>query len=151
MRDNGSSAAFLRLRNFSISREHWKLVVLPLSCIGCLQRAPAHSLECGHALCDVCICIFGTPTSGREFHYDLFACPICGANITCQARLVPPTCRVRFLGVDGGGSRGVVSLGFLKELERSLNLPYSLQEHFDFAIGTSSGKACLSAFVWMLI
>jgi patatin-like phospholipase/acyl hydrolase len=47
---------------------------------------------------------------------------------------------MRFLSIDGGGSRGVVSLAFMEELERPLDLTYAVQEHFDFALGTSSGK-----------
>ena len=44
------------------------------------------------------------------------------------------------MGFDGGGSRGIVELGFMEKLRQALDLPYPVQEHFDYAIGTSSGE-----------
>ena len=96
-------------------------------------------MECGHAIYDLCVCIFGTLTKGLEYHYDLRSCPICLARVTFQARLLPPTCRIRFVSFDGGGSKAVVSIGFMQKLQQTLNLEYPVQEHFDFSIGTSSG------------
>jgi hypothetical protein len=56
------------------------------------------------------------PTKDREYYYDISTCPQCRTQVHFQARILPPTCRVRFLGIDGGGSRGVVSLAFMEEL-----------------------------------
>lgn len=92
-------------------------------------------------MCDVCVRIFGVPSRGKEYYFDLAKCPLCQRDISFRARLLPPTCRVRFLGIDGGGSRGVVSLGFIEKLRETLDLPYPVQENFDFAIGTSSGTS----------
>ncbi|KAH6675990.1 acyl transferase/acyl hydrolase/lysophospholipase [Halenospora varia] len=64
------------------------------------------------------------PVSGSD--------PLPGKRITTH-------CRIRFLGIDGGGSRGVVSLGFLEELRQALGLHYPVQENFDYSIRTSSG------------
>jgi hypothetical protein len=101
-------------------------------------------MSCGHGMCDDCVSIgeFSQPTRGRESCYDITACPQCRAEVQCQARLLPPTCRVRFVAFDGGGSRGIVSLAFMEELRKALGLQYPVQENFDYAIGTSSGK-CL--------
>ncbi|XMA20786.1 hypothetical protein WAI453_013577 [Rhynchosporium graminicola] len=78
--------------------------------------------------------------SMRLLHpYPQLYCPQCQREINFQARTLPPTCRVRFLGIDGGGSRGIVSLGFMEALREALGLKYPVQENFDYAIGTSSG------------
>ncbi len=43
----------------------------------------------------------------------------------------------RILSLDGGGSKGVYSLGVLIELEKKLGAP--LRKHFDLIYGTSTG------------
>ena len=57
----------------------------------------------------------------------------------------PPTAGVRLLSIDGGGVRGVLPLQALENLEATLNrltgLSGPIQEHFDLALGTSSGKS----------
>ena len=139
MKHGAQSASALRRQDLERNSDYWKLLKLTLGCLGCLQRTQEHPMECGHAICDLCVCIFGTPTKGLEYHYDLSSCPICRARVTFQARLVPPTCRIRLLSIDGGGSKAVVSIGFIQKLQQTLNLEYPVQEHFDFSIGTSSG------------
>lgn len=141
MKYGGQSAAALRQRSLERNFKHWSLLSHPLICLTCLQRNLEHHLECGHAICDNCLAAFGESMKGVEYHYNLATCPFCQKGVHFQARLLPPTCRVRFLGIDGGGSRGIVSLAFMDELEKTLDLPYPLQEHFDYGIGTSSGKA----------
>ena len=46
------------------------------------------------------------------------------------------------LSLDGGGSKGVYTLGILKELE--LKLGGKLHEHFDLIYGTSTGSIIAS-------
>jgi hypothetical protein len=142
MKYRGQSAAALRQRSLERSSQHWQLLKSNINCLVCLQRTPDHLMACGHSICDICICIpvFSKPTKGREYHYDISTCPLCRSEICFQARTLPPTCRIRFLANDGGGSRGVVSLGFIEELRQALGLHYPVQENFDFSIGTSSGK-----------
>lgn len=140
MKYGGQSAAELRQRSLERNNQHWSLLRHTTLCLACLQRNLEHPLECGHAICDVCVCIFGVPSKGVEYRYDLATCPLCQKEIRFQARLLPPTCRVRLVAFDGGGSRGIVSLGFMEELRQALDLPYPVQEHFDYAIGTSSGE-----------
>ncbi|MDA4133192.1 MAG: hypothetical protein OK454_08740, partial [Thaumarchaeota archaeon] len=77
---------------------------------------------------------------GRESYYDIAVCPQCRAEVRCQVRLLPATCRVRFVAFDGGGSRGIVSVAFMEELRKALGLQYPVQENVDYGIGTSSGK-----------
>jgi hypothetical protein len=142
MKSSHQSAAAMRQQSLNRNCQYWRLLKSNIDCFICLQRKPEHVMECGHGICDICVSnsSFSTPTVGKEYHYDINTCPQCRSSIHFQARILPPTCRMRFLSIDGGGSRGVVSLAFMEELERALDLTYAVQEHFDFGIGTSSGK-----------
>ncbi|KAH8799403.1 hypothetical protein F5884DRAFT_869331 [Xylogone sp. PMI_703] len=137
----GQSAAALRQQSLDQNSRYLRLLKSNIDCFICLQRKPEHMMECGHGICDTCICIpsFGKPTKGREYYFDISTCPQCQSKICFQARILPPTCRVRFVAFDGGGSRGVVSLGFMEELRQALGLHYPVQDNFDYSIGTSSG------------
>lgn len=141
MKNGSRSSSSLRQESLKKNSEQCKLLKLPLSCISCLQKIHEHRLECGHAICDVCLCIFGTPSKGLEYHYELTQCLICLSEITFQARLVPPTCRIRLVALDGGGCKGVVSIGFIQKLQQGLDptRPHAVQENADFSIGTSTG------------
>lgn len=140
MKYGAQSALKIRQNSLEQNCQHWSLLSHPSLCLTCLQRNLEHHLECGHAICDDCLIAFGEPMKGVEYYYNLTICPLCQTAVQFQARLLPPTCRARFLGIDGGGSRGIISLAFMEELEKTLDLPYPLQEHFDYGIGTSSGK-----------
>lgn len=139
MKHGSHSATSLRRQSLERNSERWKLLKLPISCIGCLQRTNEHLLECGHAICDVCVCIFGTPSKGLEYHYELTQCLFCLTEITFQARLVPPTCRIRLFATDGGGAKGVVTIGFIQKLQEALDPKRPVQENADLSIGTSTG------------
>ncbi len=142
MKYNGQSAAALRQRELERNSQYWQLLESNLDCFICLQRKPEHVMDCGHGICDTCVRIrvFSKPTKGREYYYDINTCPLCGTKIRFMARVLPPTCRVRFVAFDGGGSRGIISLAFMEELRKALGLHYPVQDNFDYAIGTSSGR-----------
>lgn len=97
-------------------------------------------LPCGHATCDICVCIFSTRASGAEYHFNLPACPACLKRFSLTVWLLPPTKRPIILVLDGGEIRGVVTLGFLKALEDQLGGLRGLREAFHFTVGTSAGK-----------
>jgi hypothetical protein len=145
MKYEGLSAAALRQQSLQRNSKQWQLLSSNVDCFICLQRKPEHQTECGHGICDICIPIpvFSRPIKGKEYYYDISTCPQCQANIRFQARILPPTCRVRFLSIDGGGSRGIVSIAFMEKLQQALDLSYPIQENFDFSIGTSSGESLL--------
>ena len=145
MKYGEQTAVALRRQSLERNRQYWKLLRSNADCFICLQRKPEHVMGCGHSICDPCVTIrgFSQPTRGREYHYDVATCPQCGTDISFQARIVPPTCGIRFLAIDGGGSRGIVSLGFIEELRQALGLRYAVQENFDYCIGTSSGKSIM--------
>ncbi|KAI9768255.1 MAG: hypothetical protein M1840_005085 [Geoglossum simile] len=129
----------LRWHNLKAFGQGWAGLKMTTTCLFCLRRKPEHILHCGHAICDTCACIFGKQTPGIEYHFDVFACVLCQLEAKLTIKLKPPTAGTRLLMVDGGGIRGAVSLEFLDALEQAMGLPYSLQHHFDLALGTSSG------------
>jgi patatin-like phospholipase/acyl hydrolase len=51
----------------------------------------------------------------------------------------PPTAGVGVLCIDGGGTRGVLPLKFMKRIEDRIGLPIPLQKFFKVAFGISSG------------
>ncbi|KAM3064705.1 hypothetical protein ACMFMF_011797 [Clarireedia jacksonii] len=115
------------------------------TCLYCVQRMPEHVLKCGHAICDICVMIFGTRSRGLEYVYDMETCLLCQSEQLLRIRLLPPTCRARLMSVDGGGARGIVPLEYLYALQNTIGLNYPLQDHFDFGIGTSSGGLIILA------
>ena len=142
LRYGEKSAAAIRRQSLETNSRYWKLLRSSVDCFICLQRKPEHLTSCCHGICDSCVslAVFSRPTKGRESYYDIRVCPQCQAEIRFQARLLPKTCRVRFVAFDGGGSRGIVSLAYMEELRQALGLRYPVQENFDYAIGTSSGQ-----------
>lgn len=52
----------------------------------------------------------------------------------------PPTAAGCILTIDGGGVRGVIALECLDIIQNALGPGCELQDLFDLAIGTSSGK-----------
>jgi hypothetical protein len=132
-------AAAIRQQYLKQHSQYWAPIKTFQTCLFCLRRKPEHVMDCGHAICEACICTFGTPTEGREYYFEHEICILCQTRVYFQARLLPPTCRIRFISIDGGGARGVVPLKYMDALQQALNLSYPIQEHFDFGIGTSSG------------
>lgn len=149
LKNGGKTAASIRRLTLKKSSRYWQPSEFTASCFICLRMYSEHSMQCGHRICDVCISNpeFGTLAKGLEYHYDISICPFCQANIVFRAKLVPPTCRVRFLSMDGGGSRGGLSLGFLEAFQQAMSLPYPIQENFDYSIGTSSGKVIFNLYL----
>lgn len=109
------------------------------TCLFCLRRKPEHVLTCGHAICDVCVRIYGSMIPGNESKYVISKCILCAKKGSLTTRLKPVTAGVRILSIDGGGVRGVVPLEFLRLLQGILGAELLIQDLFDQAFGTSSG------------
>jgi hypothetical protein len=118
----------------------WPGLSLPTACLFCLSRFAEHQLPCRHAICDTCVIIFGQPTCGVEYHYDLVQCPMCQKPFQLTVRQLPPTKRPVVISLDGGGIRGMITLGLLRALERRLaGAVTTIAEIPDLIAGTSVG------------
>ncbi|KAK6810411.1 hypothetical protein RU639_013816, partial [Aspergillus parasiticus] len=137
-------SAQIRREVFRNGQSTWSTLHSNRVCLFCLQRPPEHVLPCRHALCDVCACILGQRAAGAEYHVELTECPACQASFSLTVRLLPPTKRPTILVLDGGGTRGVVTLGFLKALEDQIGRTRGLREAFDLTLGTSVGAIIAS-------
>lgn len=131
-------AALVHRGNTLRAFTRWALLKSNLTCIYCLRRRPEHILSCGHAICDICLRIFGQPISPRGYQFVLHRCILCSSG-TITAGFKPPTAGIRILSIDGGGVRGVVPLTFLELLQKTIGPQPPLQDLFDLAFGTSSG------------
>ncbi|KAK6815592.1 hypothetical protein RU639_008662 [Aspergillus parasiticus] len=105
------------------------------TCLHCLRRPPERHLSCGHSICDECIRIFGTAIPCREGRIRI-RCIYDDGNLLLD--LKPRTAGTRIMAIDGGGSRGVTPLEFMKELQKLLQ-DCPLHEMVDVACGSSSG------------
>jgi hypothetical protein len=125
-------------------------ICLPTVCGFCLSRSIEHMLPCRHAMCDTCVTIFGSPSRSAEYHVDLSRCPWCQETCDLTVRQLPPTKGAVVVALDGGGIRGLVSLGLLRALERRLKGVMAIAHIADYIIGTSVGmcdegsKSCRS-------
>ncbi len=121
-------------------KEEWKGLRSNEDCYTCLARRPEKTLPCGHSLCELCIVCHGRSSLAEPDTVDFNECPLCGHTEAVTFKLKPPTAGVRVLSIDGGGIRGIVALRFMKELQNALKLFMPVQEHFDLAVGSSSGE-----------
>lgn len=127
----------IRKEVFQSQKSVWCDVKTNHVCLFCLRRPPEHMMPCRHTLCDTYACIFGQRSHGAEYHFDLACCPLCLTQFSFVVRVLPPTKGPTILVLDGGGIRGVVTLGFLKALEEEIR---ALRGAFDLTIGTSAGE-----------
>ncbi|KAH2709095.1 hypothetical protein KXW29_006751, partial [Aspergillus fumigatus] len=86
-------------------------------------------------------------SQGAEYHFKLRSCPLCLACFSCIAQVLPPTKRPTILTLDGGGVRGVVTLGFLTALEERISGSQGLREAFNLNLGTSVGAVIVSEVI----
>lgn len=138
--DETASSADLHAATSQMTKILWSTSKSKKTCLKCLVRIPQHVLSCGHSICDTCFKIFGKGILGQEHKFTLSECVLCREGPSTEVMLKPPTCGSRILGIDGGGTRGVVPLEFLLLLQETLGSDCVLTDLFDFAVGTSAGK-----------
>lgn len=126
----------------------WSALTLPTACVVCLGRWAEHQTSCRHGICDTCVTMFGQRTRGVEYHRDLAQCPLCQGALQLTVRQLPPTKRPVVLALDGGGIRGMVTLGLLRALEQRLAGAITLPEIPDLTVGTSVGKSHIPFPSW---
>jgi len=121
---------------------YWRNIYSSSTCYTCLRRRPQHGLECGHINCENCVVVFGDDCKDDPCDFKIHHCFLCGAEMSEQVvvKVHPPTAGVGVLCVDGGGTRGVLPLKFMKRIEDRIGLQIPLQRFFKVAFGISSGK-----------
>ncbi|KAL9077890.1 MAG: hypothetical protein Q9157_003189 [Trypethelium eluteriae] len=82
-------------------------------------------------------CLFRNPQAviGTEHEFTISACLLCRSWGSVTARLKPPTAGVRILSIDGGGTRGVVPLEYLRLVQEEVGNTIPVPDLIDFAIG----------------
>ena len=108
------------------------------TCFCCLSRMPEITLSCGHAICEVCVRNIGDETSAFDSQYRVDACMLCGTG-KLLVGLRPLTAGLRLLSIDGGGTLGVIAIGFMDVMQSMLGDIWRIQDLFDVAYGTSVG------------
>ena len=134
------TAVGLHKRNIQTIPIDWNTIHSSQLCLYCLCRKPEHSLRCGHALCESCICKFGAKRQQMEHSYSVSQCLLCQRKSELVVRLKPPTAGSRLLVLDGGGIRGIFTLQILRALDQYRKLPYPIYDEFDLTLGTSTGE-----------
>jgi len=132
-------------------KDTWKNIHSDSTCLMCLCRRPEYGLPCGHSFCGIDIQRFGTVLDTDPHKFTVQSCFLCSQDTKgAQFGFKPKTKGVNVLGIDGGGVRGVIPLQALLLLEQKLKpyLPeFPVQDLFDVAFGTSSGKLLLFAII----
>lgn len=109
-------------------------------CLACLQGIPEHKFPCGHIFCEKCCAEMRQHQQKDPYLHRFEKCPLCMQPCDVRVRTKPPTAGMRVLSIDGGGIRAVIPIQFLRALDSALGLDMPIQEHFDFAYGTSLGS-----------
>ena len=125
----------------------WRSIHSSSTCYSCLRRRPQYGLECGHITCENCVVIFGDNCKDDPWIFKVHHCFLCEAEMPEEVvvKVHPPTAGVGVLCIDGGGTRGVLPLKFMKRMQDRIGLPIPLQRFFKVAFGISSGTLRLRA------
>ncbi|KAI1489423.1 hypothetical protein F5X96DRAFT_683944 [Biscogniauxia mediterranea] len=118
---NGQSAKSIHEAVLAKYAAEWRGIRSSRSCFTCFASAPQHVMQCGHAICDNCVQVFGQSEAPDPW---LFRFCKSGHGILC---------------IDGGGVGGIIPSTILELIQDRLDLPIPIQEHFSMAYGVSIG------------
>jgi hypothetical protein len=141
---SGTTVTDLHQKNLSKYQSLWRSLHSNSTCLACLQKQPENTLTCGHSICQPCTIAYSSPNEVEPWTDEVKTCPLCTDANTIVFYRKPDTAGIRTIIAEGGGVRGVIPLTFLKQLERTIDLPMDIREHFDMAIGSSSGRLHLN-------
>jgi hypothetical protein len=111
--------------------------------LACLLQVPEYCLPCGHAVCCISVQIYANNAGDDPWRFRLDKCIVCQSAFSepVLIKFHNPVRGLHVLSLDSGGCWEIVFLKFLQILQSRIGLLYPVQEHFDIAIGTSSGKS----------
>ena len=87
------TSAQLHSSNIKSLPWYWTQLKTYTTCLFYLRRRPEHVLTCGHAICDICVMIFGLPVIGKECQFEVDTCILCLTQGKLIAKLKPATAR----------------------------------------------------------
>ena len=128
-----------KIKNLSIL---WSKLKSNKTCLWCLRQRPKNTLFCRHAICNVCVQIFGTEMPILECQYYVRACLLCHFR-DLTVRLKPFSADHHILCIDKGGTRGVLPFKRLTIIQDIIRSEYSLQDLFDIAFSISVSSLLL--------
>ncbi len=117
----------------------WLLLQSNSTCLWCLRRKPENTLSCEHAICNVCVRIYGDEMPIMDCQYHIETCLLCRSG-NRTVRLKPFPAGERILAIDGGGTRGVIPLDIMTIIQGMIGSELQIQDLFDIAFGTSVDK-----------
>jgi len=135
----GKPAAQVHRENVGGLGIPWLLLQSNSTCLWCLRRKPENTLSCGHAICNVCVRIYGDEMPIMDCQYHIGTCLLCRSG-NRTVRLKPFPAGERILAIDGGGTRGVIPLDIMAIIQGMIGSELQIQDFFDIAFGTSVGK-----------
>ena len=98
-------------------------------------------LSCEHAVCDICVHIFGQVLPDLKYHYHISKCILCLSE-TLTVKMKSLTAEYQILSVNEENTQGIVPLEFMNMIQ-NLICECSVQDLFDKAWGMSSDKCIL--------
>jgi hypothetical protein len=141
IRSGGMPSSEIHKGNLRIFEDRWHSIQSSTTCLVCLRRRPQYGLPCGHIVCENCVLVFGECCVDDPWIFRLNRCFLCGVEMPKEVvvKIHPPTAGVGVLCIDGGGTRGVFPLKYMKRIEDRIGLRIPLQKFFKVAFGISSG------------
>ena len=133
-----SDAAEIHAANVRKYQHWWSGIKTNRTCLLCLSARPECVAPCGHSYCENCTRRFSQKLHLWGERYEVSSCLLCG-SAGWSTKIKPCTAGVNILGIDGGGTRGIIPLEFLTLIQSRLGNACDLQELFDLILGTSSG------------
>ena len=138
---SGKAAADIHRDNLACFKDQWLHIQSSNTCLCCLRRRPQYGLPCGHCICENCVLIFGEADENDPWTFTVSCCFLCGRATPSEVmiKVHPPTAGAGVLCIDGGGTRGIVPLVLMKQIQERIGLPIPLQRFVKVAFGVSIG------------
>jgi hypothetical protein len=143
-RNRGKPSSEIHRDNLRVFEDRWRSIQSSTTCLVCLRRRPQYGLPCGHIVCENCVLVFGECCIDDPWIFRVHRCFLCGVEMPKEVvvKIHPPTAGVGgVLCIDGGGTRGVLPLKYMKRIEDRIGLRIPLQKFFKVAFGISSGTS----------